>query len=562
LGKSTDDLLLEIEKLKKINIALMNRVEQSVATQGSAFSLFEGNIILRKKVEEKEAELEEAKINLLKQKRSLDAAVLISETDLRGKLTYVNSLFCATTGYVRDELVGQPHKIVSSGKHSKDFWVSFWRLLKKGKVFKGEICNKAKDGSHFWVDSTVFPLFDLDYTIKGFTSVSIDITGKKEKEKRYIHQAKLASIGELAAGVGHEINNPLAICIGNLNLIERELIKENYQNLNVLEKIKKIRTASNRIKKITDGLRIYSRLDAEASEISSLGDIVSQTLDLVSDIYEKEGVEISLEFSHRLNSFLVKGDSGKLQQVLMNLVSNAKDATDGQKSRTLAVKVLKSEGRVSVSVKDNGHGIPDSIRSKILDPFFTTKKSGKGTGLGLGLVREVIESLGGKLEIESSVGTGSCFTIILDLYIGPGETSLTKNDMLPTRENENYLDGRILIVDDEDGIRELLADYLENLGLTVEEAGSGEAALKLLDNRKYDYICTDLKMPKMCGDEFIKRAKDITNTNTRYIIMSGGVINSDGKGLCEQVQNLADGFIIKPFSEKSIFDVISKIKKK
>jgi C4-dicarboxylate-specific signal transduction histidine kinase len=239
----------------------------------------------------------------------------------------------------------------------------------------------------------------------------------KDQKEINKHQAKLASIGEMAAGVGHEINNPLAISMGNTSLLEQELKKDDSCKESIAKKIEKIKHGHDRIRRIVDGMRIYARSDSDLNEIISIRKAIDLTVSLISDIYEKDGVVITRQ--NPTTKFYTKGSLGKLQQIILNLISNAKDSTEGQSKREIYLSLKKNDSHTfTFAVRDNGCGIPDDIKDKILNPFFTTKEVGKGAGLGLGFVNEMTKELKGFLSIETAVDKGSTFSITLPLESG------------------------------------------------------------------------------------------------------------------------------------------------
>ncbi|MBT4789958.1 MAG: response regulator [Halobacteriovoraceae bacterium] len=489
-----------------------------------------------------------------KHKNYLDLAALVSETDINGTITYVNNKFCEVSKFSREELIGQNHNIVNSGVHSSAFWKDFWDKINRDKLFKGEVCNRAKDGKLYWVEVTAFPVYDSENEIKGYSAIRVEVTNKKETEKQMLHQSKLASIGEMAAGVGHEINNPLAISIGNLHVLKRLFEKSNFDNVKVRNSIEKIEVAHERVKKIVDGLRTYSRMDGNYDEVVCVQDAIEQTISLILEIYTKDGVEITHDLV--TENILIKGALGPFQQILMNLISNAKDATENQVSRAIHITLIKeNEKTLKLTVSDNGAGIPEEVRGKILNPFFTTKKIGAGTGIGLGVVCELVKKMNGTVEIDSEVGKGSKFSIIMPIAQGElSERNLSRKESFEIGK----LVGRALVVDDEENIRELLRAYLENMGLEVDEADDGLTGLDKVAENKYDYICTDMKMLKMQGDQFITEAKKLPNGNTKYFIITGGVTTnySDIKNI--DLSQLASGYIQKPFTEKSLYKALSE----
>ena len=410
-----NNLKVKIARLEKINLALMDRVEKSISKDKGAFSVFQKNSLLSLEIEKKTAMLNASIKQVAKQNRAINGILLISEVDISGNIIYVNEKFCQASGYKKDEILGKNHRILSSSHHSPRFWNQFWATLKKGNIFRGEICNKNKTGELFWIDITVYPNFDTDGNLYGFTAVSLDITEKKLSEIKNQHVEKLASIGELAAGVGHEINNPLTISIANLNKLKKDLLAGGQDPKDISRCLEKIIAANERIKVIVHGLTVLSRSDKEVLEDVSLNKFVFQTVDFVKEVYANEGVSIQIEIPETYD-FFVLANSGKFHQIIVNLLSNAKDATEKTPDRLIKVRLFEREpNEVVLAITDNGSGIPSDLISKIVEPFFTTKDVGKGTGLGLGIVNSFVKQFNGKLEIESEIDVGSTFTVVLPI---------------------------------------------------------------------------------------------------------------------------------------------------
>lgn len=410
-----NSLKAKIARLEKINLALMDRVEKSISKDKGAFSVFQKNSQLSLEIEQKTAMLNASIKQVEKQNRAINGILLISEVDISGNIIYVNEKFCQASGYKKDEILGKNHRILSSSHHSSRFWYQFWAVLKKGNIFRGEICNKNKTGELFWIDITVYPNFDTEGNLYGFTAVSLDITEKKLTEIKNQHIEKLASIGELAAGVGHEINNPLTISIANLNKLKRDLLANSQDSKEISRCIEKILAANERIKVIVNGLKVLSRSDNETLEEVSLNNVVFQTVDFVKEIYANEGVSIQIEIPEMFEVFVL-ANSGKFHQIIVNLLSNAKDATENTPDRLIKVRLFEREpNEVVLAVTDNGSGIPNDLISKIMEPFFTTKDVGKGTGLGLGIVNSFVKQFNGKLEVESEIDVGSTFIVALPI---------------------------------------------------------------------------------------------------------------------------------------------------
>ena len=489
---------------------------------------------------------------LADQKQSLDIAALVSETDLQGNIIYVNQRFCQISQYSPEELLGQNHRMVNSGKHPKEFWKNMWHTLGRGQIWKGEICNKAKDGTFYWVESTIIPVRNQQGEIIKYSSVRIDTSEKKESEVMLLHSAKLASIGELAAGVGHEINNPLAIIIGNLQKLKKEIMQKGLLDPSIELSIAKQEDGLQRIAAIVDGLRTYSRMNDDYEQVLDTHELLSKTIILVSSMYKESGIKLTTDL--RAQDFIIKGNIGKFQQVLMILLSNAKDAIEKSQHPSISIVSESTKSELVISIIDNGCGIVDEVKDKIFETFYTTKKIGKGTGIGLGVLAKIVHDMNGKVEFESRPGVGSTFSLYFSLLHSFNKDNAAER-RLPLEQKK--LNGTALVVDDEADIREILIDFLSGFGLKVDEAADGLTALEMIKNKNYDYVCTDMKMPKMTGDQLISEAKKLANGNGKYFIITGGIIpdmTDKGKGL---VEGAPDGYITKPFSEESIYQALS-----
>lgn len=250
-----------------------------------------------------------------------------------------------------------------------------------------------------------------------------DISNRKRLEKnleeqRKItqHQSKLASIGQLAAGVGHEINNPLAIIKGYLSSIESEIKQKLPEELKIQTMIHKIDVAADRISNIVKGLRTFSRSDAIQLGIFNFKDAIEETFQLLREIYQKEGVTLLLE-TEKDKNFHLYGNKGRMEQVIINLLANAKDATEGQPNRLITLKLKELNGKVILTVQDTGKGIPASVADRIFDPFFTTKDVNKGTGIGLAITSSIIKEHDGEISFTTEENVGTTFKIELPLTL-------------------------------------------------------------------------------------------------------------------------------------------------
>jgi PAS domain S-box-containing protein len=329
----------------------------------------------------------------------LNQATIVSIADQSGTIVFANENFCRISGYSLNELMGQDHRIVNSGLHSKLFFQEMWKTLCAGSPWSGEICNKRKDGTLYWVDSSIVPIVTRSRETH-FLSVRFDITERKNMERQLSESTKLASLGEMSAGVAHEINNPLAIVDGKVSQILRVLGDDSPNLEQVRGSLQIIKKSVARISKIVKGLKRFSR-DAKEDplEVCDLSEIVSDTLSLCGERFKVHGVELRVTPDIDTK---VRCRPTQISQVLLNLLNNAFDAVRDLSEKWVDLSIVVAGQKVQVRVTDSGAGIDPEVAAKMMEPFFTTKKVGQGTGLGLSISKGIIEGHQGRLFCEPS----------------------------------------------------------------------------------------------------------------------------------------------------------------
>ncbi|HBB34329.1 MAG TPA: PAS domain-containing sensor histidine kinase [Cyanobacteria bacterium UBA8803] len=420
-------------------------------------------------------------------KFALDQAAIVAITDQHGIIRYVNDKFCELSKYSREELIGQNHRIIKSGYHPPEFFQKFWETIKAGQVWKGEIKNKAKDGTYYWVDTTVVPFLDETGKPYQYLSIRFDITERKQAEEalrqselifrqqarelelalvklkhtqsQLVQSEKMSTVGQLIAGIAHEINNPVNFIYGNLHhaseysdlLIELlHLYQRHYpasvpeiqklvedHDLEFLLKdlpkcLDSMQLGANRIREIVLSLRNFSRLDEPNMKPVNIHEGLDSTLLILQNrLKGKPGhPEITLikEYGD-LPPVTCYGS--QLNQVFMNIICNAIDALENQPApREIAIRTSVRNGGVEngerekqenpqfavISIANSGPAIPEEIQQHLFDPFFTTKAMGKGTGLGLSIAYHiVVEKHQGQLKCISQLGAGVEFAIAIPL---------------------------------------------------------------------------------------------------------------------------------------------------
>lgn len=346
---------------------------------------------------------------------ALNKTAIVAETNLQGVITYANDKFLEISEYSLEETIGKTHKIINSGHHPKSFMEKLWSTINSGLVWRGEICNKSKSGNLYWVDTCIAPIFDMNNKINSFIAIRFDITERKLLEEKletemHSHQESLSVLGQLAATVAHEINNPLAAISMFTQMMESDLPDDSpFQ-----EHIAVIKRNTDSCKKTVQVLLNQSHRSKPVMMKLELATILDETVIFLKPLCEKNDVAFKSDL--RANSTNVLSDPVQLRQVFVNLLMNALQCFEGKKGVVILRSMNSFDNKtVIVEVEDNGPGIPDEYKTKIFEPFFTTKELGKGTGLGLSNATRVIQANGGKLFLAKSDRGQTIFRVELPI---------------------------------------------------------------------------------------------------------------------------------------------------
>ncbi len=492
-----------------------------------------------------------ATANLERVRRQLLAAIektseVVIVTDAIGDIVYANPAFERVTGFAKSEAVGSPVALLE-GEDRADS--CSWNDRLRTSAWRGRMNQRKKDGSVFVVDAVVTPVAVGDAKPSFYVAVLRDVTRELELERQMLQAQKMEGIGRLAGGLAHDFNNTLAAVMGYAGLVRARIAPDHPAHGDILE----IQDTILRARNLSRQLLTFARRQIIQPRRLDLGEVIL-TLDKM--LRRLIGEDIELVTVPASGLWGVMADPGQIEQIVVNLVVNARDAMPGGGKLVIetgnvelsAADVAshpdaRAGAYVMLSVTDTGTGMSEEIRTHLFEPFFTTKEPDKGTGLGLATCFGIAHQSGGFIAIDSKEGAGTCARV----YFPKDEKS--DSDLLTGRALVELPEGTetILVAEDDPVMRRLACRLLQAHGYQVLAAANGEEALRVADAHvgPIDLLLTDVVMPRLGARELIREMRD-RRPDTRVVLMSG---YPDDEELRAGAENRRIAFLSKPFTE-------------
>lgn len=505
----------EMEIFRQYNEILFKKLEKKMLDLENVNQRLNREIEEHKKTEENLKRLTQA---------MEESPVAIFITDLQGNIEYANPKFSQLNGYSNDEIIGKNHSTLRSKEIPPELYSEIAQNLVAGNIWRGELCNRKKNGELFWEYVTVSPVRNDAGEIINYMVVQEDLSERRKLEEQLRQAQKLEGIGQLASGVAHDFNNILMAILGYASLTSLNMQPDDPLKLNV----QKILEYSEKASMLTKSLLAFSREQATNLTNFNLNSLVNDFQTFLRPLLRED---IEMQTICTKDILAVKADKGQIEQVIMNLATNARDAMPDGGHLIIATNLVelneefvKTQGYgkpgqyAEISATDTGSGMDQKTIEKIFEPFFTTKEQGKGTGLGLAVVYGIVRKHNGYIITNSEPGKGTTFKIMLP------KSSSDKTDEEETPQESSLQGGKetILLAEDEPGIRDLLSLVLDTHGYHVISAENGEeAVLKFKENKEtVDLVILDGIMPKKSGKEAFQEIK-VIHPKIKTIFVSG-----------------------------------------
>lgn len=483
--------------------------------------------------------------------------------DVEGRIQYTNPAFEELCGVPSEEAVGVSIHDFECSQRNPIFYNAILNVFETKKVKAGHFINKKRDGSEYDIDARMSPVFDDNGQVVRYVATIRDVSQQVKLQRQLRQAQKMEALATLSGGIAHDFNNILAIIITNIEMTLEDLDDASPQK----KSLELVYKAGLRGKTLIKQFLTISRQNEEEQKPVNIGKIVEECLQLLRATLPTT-IELRKQIAGDIG--MVQADPTQMNQVIMNLCTNARDAMVGRGGvldiSTQQAEISENEraqypglaaGRyIKLLVSDTGNGMSREIMDRIFDPFYTTKNQGKGTGLGLSIAHGIIKNHGGNISVNSIVGVGTTFTILL-----PVIDSAEQIEQKPVTPVCAKGKGRIIFVDDEQDYSLAMGRVLERSGFEVTTETDGRRTLELVrDNpRDYDLLITDQTMPYMTGVMLTEKIRDI-RPDLPVILCSGSTPDTDQAVSIDNAQSAGvSRVLMKPVERDEMIQAVSDL---
>ena len=516
-----------------------------------------------KTISDNNHDIQQALNELSEQKFAFDQHAIVAITDLAGTISYANDRFCNISGYERDELIGSNHRLLNSGHHPREFFEQMFYTLTAGNVWHGEVCNLAKSGVLYWVDTTIVPIKDADGELNSYIAIRTDISHMKQVEIELMETANNAKAAntaksEFLANMSHEIRTPLNGVIGMTSLLlDSGLTNEQHARTKI------VANSANGLLTIINDILDFSKIEAGKLELEiidfDLAALISDVAASMAFRAEEKHIELICP-ANPLQSNWYKGDPNRIRQVLINLIGNAiKFTPTGEVSVNVhVVDNRNGQHHLLVEVTDTGIGLSYKQQQGLFERFTqadssTTRQYG-GTGLGLTISKQLVELMGGEIAVESTLNEGSTFTIAVTLYDSEHSAEANSSNAL---SNES-----ILIVDNNYTNRKLLKELLTLWGIPNQQVETAKEAIQMLGNaaeqgKPYSMAIVDMQMSETDDLQLVQSIRQQDNIASTQLVL---LTSQARRGDAQKMRDIGfNGFLSKPVNQSDLYNLLLQV---
>jgi PAS domain S-box-containing protein len=472
-------------------------------------------------------------------------AILITDRDAH--IVYVNPAFEQVSGFSRAELVGHNPRLLQSGRHGPEFYAAMWSALRAGETWRGTLFNLRKDGVLYEVDAVISPLRDSRGEVDSYVGVERDISRERALERELVEAGRMEAVGQLAGGIAHDFNNLLTAIAGYAELLRNEVPADSESQADVDEILRASRSAAGLVRQ----LLAFGRRQVLEPAGLGLDVLVEQLRPMLAGLL---GPRVKFEAASSGPVAPVFADPGQIEQVLVNLAVNARDAMPAGGTFRISissVEVTPDDERsdsikpgpyVVLAALDTGVGMDEATRSRVFEPFFTTKPAGRGTGLGLATTYGIVKQSGGYLFAESVLGMGTTVTMYLPQYSGNVETRQPEALAEPSPGGSET----VLVVEDDPAVKALIRQALDRLGYRVLVSSDANEALAAAAAHvgRLPLLVSDIRLPGLAGPELAALLRP-KHPGLRVLYVSG---YAGDEMIQRGLLGTDEAFLAKPFS--------------